>query len=261
MKRKRRNPKVQRSAPPHPSAAPKRSLARISYIDPAKLVTDESDKVGLFFLMLSVVFNDIRDLAELALYVQKCGKSKAGSARLEQYDLRGRHIMLHRFIAGTLHELMKLIYKERSVLEMLEFKEVAARLPAEALSLWDEIVGIALAPDNEANISSATKRTLVSVRNSTSFHYYALNSLAKGWEPFRKSGQMAPYSMGSSAPETRFYYADAVLIQMMEDNANRFLRPTVDPPFDRLFLEVMYKANQALAPLLRLFLEKRAAAT
>jgi hypothetical protein len=48
-------------AVPNDKTAPPR-LAALSAIDPSHIIKDRSDKVGIFFLMLSVVFNDIKDL-------------------------------------------------------------------------------------------------------------------------------------------------------------------------------------------------------
>jgi hypothetical protein len=82
------------------------------------MVRDSADKVGVFFLMLSVVFNDLKDLAELVLLVQSEQKKAQGLSRIE---LRGRHTMLHRHISGAMHELMELISSERKILDEEEF--------------------------------------------------------------------------------------------------------------------------------------------
>jgi hypothetical protein len=246
----------------HPAAATVSAsssrLAPLSYIHPSKVVRDRSDKVGLFFLMLSVIFNDIKDLAELTLSVQSCSASSSGMERIE---LRGRHAMLHRFITGVLHELMILISKQRDVLLEKEFKAIASQLDPSAREFWDSITSIAQA-SNKAEPDTATKGLLAFIRNNVSFHYHAMESMANGWKSLSDSApqQEAPYSMGVNAPGTRFYYADAVLIKIMDNGTKKFSATPDAPGFDKQVLAIMYKANVALASLLHAFLDSRATA-
>lgn len=241
---------------PNEKIAPPR-LAALSAIDPSRIIKDPSDKVGIFFLMLSVVFNDIKDLFELTLSVQAAIQT---APELDRHELRGRHTMLHRFIAGALHELMTLISNERTVLDESEFKHAAKRLAPLTADLWKSIVNIALAKNSADGLDSATKRALAIVRNNVSFHYASLESMAEAWESLktRGKGQGAPYSMGRNTPETRFHYADAVLQKMMDRAAGRFLKDP-DPSFDKLFLDIAQKTHLALASLLHAFLDNRSA--
>jgi hypothetical protein len=122
------------AAPSNKTAPPR--LAALSTTDPSNIVKDPSDKVGIFFLMLSVVFNDVKDLIELTLLVQSTMQT---APELDRHELRGRHTTLHRFIAGVLHELMELILNERTVLDEDEFKQAVQGLPSPSVDLWNSI--------------------------------------------------------------------------------------------------------------------------
>jgi len=258
QKRKGKQPRIQGTTKKQSfNSIANSQLAPISTINPRVMVRDSSDKVGLFFLMLSVVFNDLKDLAELVLLVQSEQKRAQGLSHIE---LRGRHTMLHRHISGAMHELMELISSERKILDEEEFQHVVNRLHPITADIWKTMTGIALSHGKERSLDSSIKRALVTVRNAVAFHYTATSSMAKAWEAMasRNPDRNVPYSMGINTAGTRFHYADAAVQHIVDDLASRFLNPQEDPPFDVITARLVEVANQALGPLLHAFIDNRA---
>jgi hypothetical protein len=108
-------------------------LAEISWLEPSGILRSETDRIGSFFLALSIVFNDLKDMCELMMATQEELTTAEGVVGLGR---RGKHTMIHWFVTGVLYELMVLIKKEKSVLAESEFTEILAEMHEASRASW-----------------------------------------------------------------------------------------------------------------------------
>jgi hypothetical protein len=265
MKRSKRKKASGRARPRRDNSFP---LAAPTFIDPDQLLRGRQDKLGAFHLALSVAYNDIKDILTIALSVQADLATAEGVAMAE---FRGRHTMLHRYLAGALHGLIDLIKVNHRILNESEFKRTLANMPPEAVTRWERIVSISVQRKGKSSIDHGLEGALTYIRNNASFHYTSLTALSIAWDRLSQESKRraadggangrAFYSLGVNMPSTRFNFADVALQELMSHGADRYLKPPMaDPRFDARFLEIAFDANIAIAALVGTFLRLRAAA-
>lgn len=227
---------------------------------PAKvLLRDENDHLGRFFLGLAAVFNDIKGLVLFEQYLLAMDRPARGewSARAGQW--RGLHIQIHRWLAGVLYELMEYVAHKRNkgAVNDPTFRGLVASLPDERQRAWKEL---------EASSTEETRdaRGLYAcIRDYASFHYgptHLVDGFVKQFEneasdPAKatEANRSAQYSYGDTMRETRFYYADAALQQILKIEGVR----RGDDEIDRTIVLKASSVNDCLGPLILAFINSR----
>jgi hypothetical protein len=232
-------------------------------VEPARLIRGTADIVGEFMIALAAVFNDLKDVAafETLLLPTLPGPTDYS---VDAGEWRGRHLMINRFIAGIIHELMELIVQKQRVLNEIEFQRVLGRIQAPAKADWEALVQVA---NRQGTDGDAMRRTLAYVRNNVSFHYTALSEIGRAWQrvfvegPRTEANRTAVYSLGDNMERTRFHFADAAFEGAMFRAGEQFLGPasTDAERVDARIIETAGRVNTALRFMLEEFIAQRSA--
>src|SRR5262245_15231819 len=195
-----------------------------------KLVHHESDQMGRFMVALSLAFNDLKGMVLFEQYLLSIGRPGPDDWSANAGQWRGAAGQIHRWIAGILYEVMKLIAKNKMLLRSKELLGLVATLPDDTQQAWNDLTTAAL--DTSGKMSSL----LLRIRNSAAFHYdqkslgdgfkkqFIVDAAAKSTEANRS----AQYSYGPDMDGTRFYYADAAAQQTLMKLGLQFGAPETD---------------------------------
>ncbi|MFA4817807.1 MAG: hypothetical protein WC608_03770 [Parcubacteria group bacterium] len=184
---------------------------------PKKIIREEeNDKVGAFFVVLGLIFNDLKDLVIFEqLMVSNYRKPKASECSDHAGNYGGIMIHINRLFAGIINEFFNFLKKNNNVLEEAEFKNVLERLPEEEKNMWN---GMVAAASGELPKASEFINTLIRIRANFTYHYYQSGKvLRKGFisrfynEEIDDRNKSAYYSIGESLNTTRFYFSDAAV--------------------------------------------------
>jgi superfamily I DNA/RNA helicase len=184
-------------------------LAEMEIFDPRAFSPDEnvSKEVCGFILSLALIYTDIKNLT---MFYQATLESRPkGEFKLQKNW--GEYIGLSRFLdrlnISALHELFKLIEREKDLLDDSFMKSLIRTLNKEARSAWKALVDASLLKVS----SDKCSKELMFIRNKITFHYDRKIVLS-GFEHFIKYGTVTrdPYiSRGNNMAKSRFYFADA----------------------------------------------------
>lgn len=99
-------------------------------IPPSRLFSEnEKDDLANFFLVLAVIFNDIKGLLSFQeLLVDKYGRPEPGEKSVHAGEFWGLHIQLTRLLLGTLHEVLKFLEQHQKEISSPEFKAILAKI-------------------------------------------------------------------------------------------------------------------------------------
>lgn len=186
-------------------------------IAPERLVdVENSDKIENFFLVLGLIYNDIKDLLYFRLNVEEeiVKTPKKVSPRAGEYA--GMKIHIEKLLISTTHSLLKFLEKNQSVLQTGTFMSAYKSLNQDQKNRWDNIVEIAHLTQKESKDPFAN--ILWGIRNKGSFHYEDMGEeLRKGFIQYflkdekHTGNEMAYYSIGNSMEQSRFYFSDGAM--------------------------------------------------
>jgi len=232
-------------------------LAELQSIDATRLLGGPEDATGKFFLVLAVAFNDLKGMVIYERFLIDYGVPSDAVATPTLAQWRGIRTQIHRWIAGSIFELMKFIASDRSreALAGAELQRVVGRVAASVRAQWTVLVAAARGEHTRPN------GFLFRLRNSAAFHYNEVELERAYRSVFVDNAQTAPnaanqsamYSVGGDMDATRFYYADAAAQRL-------FLSFGVETPSDRAIVELAEAVNASLGPLIAAFIAGRVAA-
>lgn len=237
-------------------------IGDLKEVPPARLFNEkEKDDLANFFLVLAVIFNDIKGLLLFQeLLVGKYKIPERGERSVHAGDFWGLHIQLTRLLLGTLHEVLKFLEEHQEEISSPEFKAILIKINNKNVeNAWNDIVGVAL---NASVVESEFTKNLLFIRNNVSFHYNQggkelrrafLNVFFK--RPKKVSNESAYYSMGDDVASTRFFYADASTeeyLRMKSDQKDIYESMSGYSPE---MLQLLQKINFVISRLLKTYLK------
>lgn len=207
-------------------------------------------------LSLAVVYNDLKDLLWVYYY--------SGRARPNKNELITRYLGEHcgfrnhasKLLLSTFNELVELIEMNQTVLTNELFKKCVNQLPKTARFCWDALVSVAIGKEIEHKFM---RSVFYAARNKVSFHYKDLKAINFGYrlrftDQIRKLADKKPYvSLGSSAIESRFYFADA----LVQSYINNVIGEETLTDFGKQLSELTEQINFALRFLVEHFVYAR----
>jgi hypothetical protein len=205
-------------------------------------------------LALAVAFNDCRDLL---LWME--GLLDEMPPRPPKWNrLYGEHggttTHTFRLLAALVHEVGEVIRKNSKAFnEPLFRREVLERLRPRSLAMWRRVTSLATGK----TLNKPMDLLLELLRNKSTYHYDP-KELRKAYERRFPSGtadrkKKPLVSLGDNVYGTRFYFADAAALEIIEEEANaRGLMPLAPK-----MTEALRDLSMTFALVLRAFIEGR----
>lgn len=211
----------------------KKFFGRLSYIHPSKILhPSKQNDLDDFVLQLSVVYNTFKNVLLLNQLFEDTYESPRAEADPHSAEFAGVIVFFHSLIIGYINEFFQLIPKYKSVIGSYKFQLYLLALDSKDCQRWRNLYHIASGGPINGDVFA---RQLYDIRNNVSFHFN--NSRKELPSAFRNfffrrnknySNQNAAYSIGKSMADTRFYFADAILEEFMNnkfDPANKNSAP------------------------------------
>lgn len=245
-----------------PSEIKQEFTGELREIPPSRIFNEkEKDDLANFFLVLAVIFNDIKGLLLFQeSIVDKYRKPENGEKSVHAGEFWGLHIQLTRLLLGTLHEVLKFLEEHQEEISSPEFKAILAKINnKEVGNAWNDIVGVAL---NASVVESDFTKNLLFIRNNVSFHYnQGGKELRRAFlnvffeRPKKVSNESAYYSMGDDASDTRFFYADASTEEYLRMKSDRKDIYESMSGYSPEMLQLLQKINFVISRVLKTYLK------
>jgi len=187
-------------------------------INPSKIIQKDKDSdFDNFFLVLGLIFNDLKDLLFFVDYISEEYR-KPNPDNIEPLNdhlgsLAGINNHLNRLVISLVSELFIFLDKNKKVIASMPFMLYEKKLPADIRRDWNNILNI-LKDDSKDDFLSQIAR----IRSNVTFHYdQSLKEIRSGYistffdSPKGDYNKKAYYSLGSNVSSTRFYYCDAAV--------------------------------------------------
>lgn len=201
----------------------------LSKISPRRIVRLDKNEIDDFFLVLALVYNDLKGLISLeSSFREKYRLPPEGEISAHSGSYNGQTLQIHRLYAGLVHEFLTFLKSNEGIFTKYEFeKDILGRVPSEWRSRWIEILDIAL-DKTESESASNFAKVIRNIRNNISYHYYqAYKNLRVGFSKFFfdtqkiSSNEFAFYSLGENMETTRFYYIDAAVQEYLKSESGK----------------------------------------
>lgn len=186
-------------------------------IKPLRLIGKTEDPLENFFLVLSLIFNDLKGLIaldQLIKDVYRLPTSKPMEISAHAGGYHGAIFQINRLLSGLVNEFLEFVKHNEKVINSFEFQTILNKIPEKDQAVWKEIIDIAFARSTSEEVSDFT-HTIKITRHNIAFHYYQTGKILRNGflsKFFNRqkdlSNETAYYSLGSNMAETRFYYAD-----------------------------------------------------
>ena len=232
-------------------------LADLEGINPETVMPRTgTDSTASFFLTLALIYNDMKGLLWWHTQADKYQRPN-GEISPVAGQLRGFTIQVKRLAAGLLHELFETFDKFRDVVVSPELKGLIESLPEEIQGHWNDLIN--LSNVRKGATTSGFARVIKSIRDRTAFHYQDTKALARGFRKHFYDSPSSPYnenayvSLGPNLEGSRFYYADAAAVAVMEEMA----KDLGEKDWQGQVKDTLRKVNFALAYLIRAYLKKK----
>lgn len=239
-------------------------------IDSSLLVGEENNDYDDFFLVLAVIYNDLKDLIHLhSDYLkihERPTETQIPSGYLGEYN----GVMFHfqKSMAGFLNEFFKFVKEYEDLYKQPQFLALVRKLDPSTQVDWNSIREAALEPIDKQNPHSLGYR-LYRIRNELAHHYFSsIKSLRSSFRRFfadesNPFGKFAYYSLGMTMEETRFFYADATtqtyLMEVANQNPNINIQETITQfqEFQAETEKIVDEMNMVLFHLIRKYIERK----
>lgn len=189
----------------------------ITSIDPNKLL-DQNGQTDFdsFFLILSMIYNDIKGLIFFDLLLKETYRQpKDAELTSHAGEYSGLRIQLRKLMIGTAVGFLEFVRKNDSLISAPQFQLILKKIPKDRRKIWTDIY--LSATGKSANSEETLFSILSRIRSNIAFHYDIHNKeLRTGFvQAFHNKNNLPPqyqkayFSPGVNMEETRYYYADA----------------------------------------------------
>ena len=236
---------------------------KLTEVSPSRLFTEKTtDKTANFFLVLSVVYNDLKGILLFqSLVAENYRRPGSRERSVHSGEYSGLHIQLTRILIGTIHEFFNFLEKNKEVLETLDFKDALKATNQNIEKDWKDILGVVF---GGSQTSSNFRHNLGLIRHNISFHYnQSGKELRRAFCSIffkrKKIGfnDTACYSVGEKMDSTRFYYADAATEEYIRLQSNRSDKLESMSGYGPEMMEVIRKMNFAISRILEAYLKRK----
>ena len=245
------------------------SNAILKKISPSRLVGDEKDSMEDFFLVLAVIYNDLKGLIHLEKdYMDNHEQPTSGTPSAYLGEWNGMTTQLYKILAGLVNEFFVFLKAHESLYGQPKFRLMILKMSPSLRAQWDGILDAALERPDSKKPGTLGYR-LMRIRNDVAFHYYNSEKVLRtAFKEFfgdetQPNGDYAYYSFGENMQDTRMYYADAAVQRYLMKMASEQKVPnyTADVAALQAFQTETFKLirsmNMVLGNLLRQFITKR----
>jgi hypothetical protein len=229
----------------------KRFRGNLKSIEPNKILGENVSDFDRFFLVLGLIFNDMKDFVFLGHVLDK-DYDKADNDEITSHrgEYAGIRAHIFRMQISIASEFILFLRKNKKVLESEDFTSFENQLSKKAKIIWFDLKETAFNKDVKGEKSFINK--IAEVRSNVSFHYWnSMKGLEEGYieKFFNKeddgANNKAYYSSGSTIEFTRPYYCDAA--------AEEFIRKRIDHE-DNDHLEKVSDLINSMMKILMVFL-------
>lgn len=193
-------------------------------INPALLVNkSKNDDLDNFFLILGVIFNDLKGLILFNDLVKNTYEKPIPnkiSAHLGEYN--GVQIQIFKLSVSLINEFLIILEKNKNIINDIKFKLIEKKLNKDLKDKWVKILSIAL---GESKNSSSYLSKIAQVRSNITYHYDQSGTqlrkffIDKFFNQIKdQSNREAFYSIGNTIENTRFFYCDAIIHEYINKN-------------------------------------------
>lgn len=207
----------------------------LDYINPIKLINkDDKDDFKSFFLILAMVFNDLKSLIFFQKFIEdNYRKPEFDEISIQTGEWGGIMTYTNKLIISTLNEFLIFLKNSKNVTTNPKFSLLLKNLSKSEINNWIKMV------DPEKDKTSVIAR-IARIRSNIAFHYdHSVDELRRGYiRSFFGEGKnvlqhnKAYFSLGRDMRTTRFFYADAAAEEYMKSLINesdmKFVRNTID---------------------------------
>lgn len=246
------------------------TLFNLKRIDPTHLIGQENDDLDDFFLMLAIIYNDLKDLMHLHSDYTNSHERPVETGTPSGYvgDYNGTITYLQKSMAGFLNEFFEFVKKHENLYRQPQFMALVRKLDPTVQGEWNSIKEAALKPIDKQDPQSLGYR-LYRIRNELAHHYFsAIKSLRSSFRRFFSDesnpfAEFAYYSFGTSMETSRFFYADAAsqtyLMEVANQNQNVNIHETIDKfqEFQKETEEIVSEMNTVLFHLIKKYIERK----
>lgn len=235
----------------------------LKHIEPYRLIKkDKNDSVANFFLVLAVVYNDLKGIVlfeKLILDIYEQPLPTDISSHAGEHG--GIFTQTRKIFISCLREFFTFLEENKEVLSSTEFKDILNKTNKDIQNRWNNIIDIAF--NNESKNTSDFNKYLIQVRNNVTFHYnQSGKELRKAFCNFFykrekiEHNKLAYYSIGENMETTRFFYADAVVQEYLRSTTNDNVKG-FDPKYKTELSAIINDMNLTILRLLKAYLKSR----
>lgn len=241
----------------------KECIGELRKIDPKKIIKlGDNNKVDNFFLILGLVFNDLKSLIFYSELVKDEFKDiDKNSVTCENGEYGGINSHLSRLVSSTIFEFFKTLQNQTKVISSSSFQIIFNKLNKKEKMLWQEMLDLA----NKKNISQKGVEfidILENIRNNGSFHYYnSGEQLRKGFidhfytrHDQHKSNELAYFFKGNNILKNRYFYCDAAIQGF---NYVRIKDKMSYEDYLKQIIEIGVRINIIIAALIKVYLASK----
>ena len=240
----------------HMAKLPDFELAPLKDFDP-NTFNSSAPSVDAFVLSLALAFNDFKGLEWWATQLEK-GDPKEAKVSPYHGQFNGMRIQVTRLSLASVHELLQAIaaaHKNHTVEHPAFVQALDIMTPASRAN-WEDVVAVVLGRD--ARHDKVFLNWLVRLRNNAAFHYYQPKALHGGYKQYfaeaapSDHNRFAYASLGKSSEASRFYFADAAVGAVYDDEeliaAARALRRPISILLYTVVEAYLYTRNRKKLP-------------
>ncbi len=237
----------------------------LKHIEPYRLIKEDADDpFARFFLVLAVIYNDLKGLALFEkLVIDTYRQVEPGEISVHAGEIGGVFTQIGKLFISNMREFFDFLKENEDILSGTEFKEILLKINNKDIqNRLKDIIDVAF---NKSPKNSDFTKHLILIRNNIAFHYdQSGKELEKSFCNFfhkkRKIGvnDLAYYSVGETMEDTRFFYADAAVQEYMRSTRNdRDKLEELDIKYKREITQILRDMNFVISRLLKAYLKNR----
>jgi hypothetical protein len=230
-------------------------LAPLLTLEPSVFApdSDHSSELCGFVLALALAFNDLHDVVVVHDLLMTAQPADVTTPTPSFGEFGGLSVHLFRIQVGTVHEVLELVRKQRTLLRDHSLQQLIQALSSRSQGAWNTLIAAASGKKEHTKLGSYLRYA----RNHVAFHYDR-DKLSEGFaKAFLGGSDRQPYaSRGGTLGRSRFYFADAAAQDYMgaASAANSIKDWTIES------LELVGEIAFAIYGIVFAFIERRTAA-
>ncbi len=186
-------------------------------ISPRRLVGNTPDDLEDFFLVLGLIFNDLKGILFFGVNLEAHYRDpRAGEISAHAGEFSGYRVQQYILLASLVREVIAFIKKNEQLIRSPKFRLLLLRTRPLAQKRWEEFFEVVVS--DQVQEKSTFAYSLMLIRNNVGFHFdQSTKNLRDGFKHFfyeiekDERNTRAYYSVSDRMKETRFYFIDAAV--------------------------------------------------